>query len=170
MGAIGCIGLNLHVAAARQCKLVVIGGLALFLQWNIIAWQLGWPSNIVVGISHLLSIQTECPCASFNSVTPCAHLVLCSLTLYQPMIIVSGSISHNNLYGGVIINIPLQYMYVVSASLTLTMCLSQMLWHSVKWTLFQWGSKVSTNWSNTWKHACCRAFMYTLHGSIHVFL
>ncbi len=23
-----------------------------------------------------------------------------------------------------------------------------------RWTLFQWGSKVSTNWSNTWKHAC----------------
>ncbi len=22
-----------------------------------------------------------------------------------------------------------------------------------QWTLFQWGSKVSTNWSNTWKHA-----------------
>ncbi len=28
-------------------------------------------------------------------------------------------------------------------------------------TLFQWGSKVSTNWSNTWKHACYCAFMYT---------
>ncbi len=30
-----------------------------------------------------------------------------------------------------------------------------------KWTLFQWGSKLSTNWSNTWKHACYCAFMYT---------
>ncbi len=40
----------------------------------------------------------------------------------------------------------------------------------LKWTLFQWGSKVSTNWSNTWKHACYCAFMYTLHGNIHVFL
>ncbi len=27
-----------------------------------------------------------------------------------------------------------------------------------QWTLFQWGL---TNWSNTWKHACYCAFMYT---------
>ncbi len=30
-----------------------------------------------------------------------------------------------------------------------------------QWTLFQWGSKVSTNWSNTWEHACYCAFTYT---------
>ncbi len=32
------------------------------------------------------------------------------------------------------------------------------------WTLLQRGSKVSTNWSNTWKHACYCAFMYTFTG------
>ncbi len=40
-----------------------------------------------------------------------------------------------------------------------------------QWTLFQWGSKVSTNWSNTWKHACYCAFMYTFtekHVCFHV--
>ncbi len=40
----------------------------------------------------------------------------------------------------------------------------------IKWTLFQWGSKVSTNWSNTWKHARYYAFMCTLRGNMHVFL
>ncbi len=36
---------------------------------------------------------------------------------------------------------------------------------------FQWGSKVSTNRSNTWKHACYWAFMYTFtekHVCFHV--
>ncbi len=40
-----------------------------------------------------------------------------------------------------------------------------------QWTLFQSGSKVSTNWSNTWKHACYCAFMYTcteMHACFHV--
>ncbi len=40
-----------------------------------------------------------------------------------------------------------------------------------QWTLFQWGSKVSTNWSNKWKHACYCAFMYTFtekHVCFHV--
>ncbi len=30
-----------------------------------------------------------------------------------------------------------------------------------QWTLFRWGSKVSTNWSNTWKHACYCAYRKT---------
>ncbi len=37
----------------------------------------------------------------------------------------------------------------------------QWLQEDHQWTLLQWGSKVSTNWSNTWKHACYCAFMYT---------
>ncbi len=40
-----------------------------------------------------------------------------------------------------------------------------------QWTLFQWGSKVSTNWSNAWKHACYCAFIYTFtekHVCFHV--
>ncbi len=38
-----------------------------------------------------------------------------------------------------------------------------------QWTLFQWGSEVSTNWINTWKRDC--AFMYTFtekHVCFHV--
>ncbi len=41
----------------------------------------------------------------------------------------------------------------------------------MQWTLFQWGSKVSTNRSNTWKHGCYCAFMYTFtekHTCFHV--
>ncbi len=42
----------------------------------------------------------------------------------------------------------------------------------MQWTLSQWGgSKVSTNWSNTWKHACYCVFMYTFtekHVCFHV--
>ncbi len=37
-----------------------------------------------------------------------------------------------------------------------------------QWTIFRWGSKASTNWSNTWKHACYCAFMYTFTEK-HVF-
>ncbi len=48
---------------------------------------------------------------------------------------------------------------------------SRSLQQAVQWTLFQWGSKVSTNWSNTWKHACYCAVMYTFtekHVCFHV--
>ncbi len=48
--------------------------------------------------------------------------------------------------------------------------LQKLMQHNI-WTLFQWQSKVSTNWSNTWKHACYCAFMYTStekHVCFHV--
>ncbi len=39
---------------------------------------------------------------------------------------------------------------------------------SVKVFLFQWGSKVSTNWSNTWKHACYCASCTHLQKNMYV--